>query len=188
MTFGDLFIMIVMIIIVVMYVQNHYNEVEFVVSRVDQRRYLVRKLPDKQQAADYLAAINIDLQKLVDHMLAKFPDNPDAQQLHANYNADAISEGSAESGYTSYSINKGDKIVLCIRQKDNSFVGKNIILYVAIHELAHLMTSEVGHTETFWKNFRFLLAEAIDIGVYVKVEFDKRPEDYCGIKITSSVL
>ena len=80
--------------------------------------------------------------------------------------------------------------MLCLRQKDEekSFVEKNVLLYVAIHELAHLMTDEIGHTPKFWTNFRFLLTEAVDIGIYVKVDYSKKPADFCGIKVSSSVI
>jgi hypothetical protein len=188
MSFTEIFVIFIMVIILVMYVQNHYGEVEYVQSSVDKKQYLVRKLSDKQQAANYLANINIDLSALVKHMVAKYPSNEDAQQLYKNYNPDAVSEGSIESGYTSYSVNKGEKLILCIRQKDKSFVKKNVILYVAIHELAHIMTKEVGHTTMFWDNFKFLLQEAIDIGIYEKINFSAQPHEYCGIQITNSVI
>jgi WLM domain len=64
-----------------------------------------------------------------------------------------------ENGYTSYSVNKGEKIVMCVRQKDNSLVPKNVVMYVGIHELSHIMTSDIGHTPEFWDNFKFLLAK-----------------------------
>jgi hypothetical protein len=69
-----------------------------------------------------------------------------------------------------------------------SFVEKNVIIYPFVHELGHLMTSEIGHTPLFWKNFKFILQEAVDIGVYSKIDFKNNPTDYCSIKITSSVI
>jgi len=188
MSFAELFVIFIMALILVMYIQNHYGEVEYVKSDIDQRQYLVRKMADKQKAADYLALVNKDLLRLAKHMMAKFPDNDEVQQLYRNYNPDAISEGSVESGYTSYSVNKGEKLILCIRQKDKSFVDRNVIMYVAIHELAHIMTKEVGHTPKFWENFKFLLREAIDIDIYKKVNFNNKPQEYCGIHITNSVI
>lgn len=188
MSFPEVFVIFIMVTILIMYIQNQYNEVEYVTSTIDKRRYLVQKLEDKQQAADLLAKINKDLIQLIRHVMAKHTENEDVARLYDNYNPDSISEGSIESGYTSYSVNKGEKIILCIRQKDNSFVDKNILLYVAIHELAHIMTKEVGHTDTFWTNFKFLLNEAIAIDVYRKVDFNNKPKDYCGIQITSSVI
>lgn len=188
MSFAELFVIFVMALILVMYIQNHYGEVEYIVSSIDQRQYLVRKMVDKQKAADYLAMVNRDLLKLVKHMMAKHPENDEVHQLYKNYNPDALSEGSVESGYTSYSVNKGEKLILCIRQKDKSFVERNVIMYVAIHELSHIMTKEVGHTPRFWDNFKFLLKEAIDIEVYKKVQFNTKPQEYCGIQITNSVI
>ena len=187
-SFVEIFVVFIMAVIVIMFIRNHYGEVEYFKSDVDERYYLVRKLPDREEAANYLARINQTLQKLVKHMMAKYPNDADVLRLYDNYNPESISEGSPDSGYTSYSVNKGEKIILCIRQKDNTFVEMNVIMYVAIHELAHIMTKEVGHTDTFWANFRRLLKEAIDIGVYKKVDFNARPEDYCGIKITTSII
>lgn len=171
-----------------MFIQNQYSEVERVQSMVDKRIYIVRKLPNSQAAADYLADVNIKMIKLVKHMIAKYPKNDEAKQLYQNFNPEAISEGSPDSGYTSYSVNKGEKLILCIRQKDNTFVEINVILYVAIHELGHIMTKEVGHTEHFWENFRLLLQEAIDLGIYTKIDYKENPHDYCGIKITNSIV
>lgn len=186
MSFTEVFVLFVMTIIIVMIVQNHFSEVEYVKSTVDGRNYLVCKLPQKQQAADYLADINSKLMRLIKHMVAKY-STKDVYQLYSNYNPDYISEGSHVSGFTSYTVGKS-KLVLCIRQKDNSFVEKNTIMYVAIHELAHMMTPETGHTPSFWSNFKILLEEAISIGLYKKVDFANKPQDYCGIQITSSIV
>lgn len=188
MSFMEVFVLFLMTIVIVMFIQNHFGEVEYVKSTVDQRYYLVRKLPQNQQAADYLADLNVKLILLVKHMMAKFPDNAEVVQLYHNYNPNAISEGSYESGYTSYTVNKGEKLIMCIRQKDQSFVDKNMLFYIATHELAHIMTTEHGHTEKFWDNFKLLLNEAMALGLYTKVDFNNKPQDYCGIKITSSIV
>jgi hypothetical protein len=189
MGFSEIFVLIIVGITLIAYIVNTIDtEVEYVKSKVDGKKYLVRSLPDKQEAADLLAELNKDMMKLINHLLKKFPDNEDIQRLYKNYDPAAISEGSPDSGYTSYSINKGEKLVICIRNSDMSFVKKNIIVYPFVHELGHLMTSEVGHTPLFWKNFKFILQEAVDIGIYNKVDFKNNPTDYCSIKITSSVI
>lgn len=188
MSLTDAVVIVIMVAIVFMYFKKQYGEVTYVRSKLDGRRYLVQKKPDAERAADMLARLNADMIKLVQHMMAKFRSREDVRRLYNNYNADAISEGGMEHGYTSYSVNKGEKVVLCIRQKDGSFVSQNVLVYVATHELAHIMTSEVGHTDTFWANFRFLLREAMKIGVYTYQDFGKEPQPYCGIQITSSVV
>lgn len=193
MNFIEIFIIIMMAIIILMYIQNHYGEVDYITSQIDGRRYLVRNLSDSKEASDLLAKINIDLVRLVRHMSAKHGQDPElkdyVKSLVQNYNPNTISEGSPDTGYTSMTINKGEKLILCIRQSDKKFVDKNTILYVAIHELGHIMTfDETGHTPKFWNNFKILLKEAIDIGIYTKTDYTNKPTDYCGIKITSSII
>lgn len=189
-TFLDFFIIFVIIIILFLYIKSYYAEVTYVKSKIDNRNYLVRKLPDSQQAADFLASISVDLQKLVKYLVATYPDNDNIKRLYKNFNPDNISEGSPYSGYTSYSVNKGERIILCIRQNDEkgTFVDKNVALYVSIHELAHLATESIGHEPDFWANFKFILQEAVNIGIYTKVDFAKDPQPFCGIKVSSSVI
>jgi hypothetical protein len=188
--FLDYFVLFIGVILLFLYIRSYYGEVEFVKSKIDEQFYLVRKLPDRQEAAELLSTLADDLDALVKHMYAKYPDNQDVKRLYHNFNKNNISEGSPDSNYTSYSVNKGEKIVLCIRQKDeeHTFVEKNVLLYVSIHELGHLMTEEVGHTTTFWENFKFLLREAVEMGIYKKVDYSKQPADFCGIKVSSSVI
>lgn len=189
MVFAQGFVLFILALILVMYIQNFYGEIEVVLSDIDQRKYVVQKLPDRKQAADLLASINADIVKLIQHLRAKYPDSAEVKFLYANYNPNALSEGSLDSGYTSYSVNKGEKVILCIRQKDKSFVQKNVLMYVALHEVAHIYThKEVGHTDLFWKNFKFLLEEAIQLGIYTKEDYNAHPMDYCGIQITSTIL
>ena len=193
MSFIEVFIIFVMAVIILMFIQNHYGEVDYVTSKMDGRKYLVRNLSDAQQAADLLADINADLVKLVRHMSAKYASDKTLKDyvkaLSDNYNPNAVSEGSPDSGYTSMTINKGEKLILCIRHSNKTFVDKNVVMYVAIHELAHIMTfNETGHTKLFWDNFKILLNEAIDIGSYNRIDYGSKPADYCGIKITSSIV
>lgn len=184
----DIFIVILVTVLLVLFIKNYYGERIYIKSSIDDRYYLVYKAHDSQRAADYLAEINSKLLKLTRHMMAKYGESKDANQLYQNFNPNSIQEGSPDSGYTSYSFNKGEKLILCIRQTDHTFVDKNVVMYVSIHELAHIMTREVGHTTMFWDNFKFLLQEAIDLGMYKKVNFNQRPHDYCGIKISNSII
>jgi predicted metal-dependent hydrolase len=186
----EFLIIIIGIALALVYVKENFTEVEFVKSTVDGRSYLVRNMPDSQKAADLLARLAVKLEKLIDHMVAKYPDDKEVKYMKKNYDPENISEGSEDTNYTSYSVNKGEKIVFCIRSRDgkNTLVDENTLVYVAVHELAHLMTKEVGHTDQFWKNFRRLLKEAVKLGLYTKVNYAEQPVEYCGIKITSTVL
>lgn len=190
----DKVFIVIMCILIVFYVKNqYYAEVEVVYSKIDGRAYVVKSLPNKEKAADLLAKMNRRLIILVKHMTqnkdGKFVQE-DVDRLNGNFNPDNISEGTDKTNYTSYSINKGEKIVFCLRSRDgkDTLVDLNTVMYVAIHELGHLMTEEIGHPTSFWTNFRILLKEAITLGLYKKVDYAAQPVKYCGIHIKSSVV
>jgi hypothetical protein len=170
------------------YVQGQNSEVEYVRSNVDQRQYLVQKGGTSAQAADALGKIISDVEALIRHLQEKYPDDERVAMLADRFDPAAVSEGSSHTGYTSYSVNKGEKIVLCLRQEDDSFAPPNVVMYVALHELAHLGTKEIGHPPSFWTNFRFILKEAVAIGIYEKQDYAKEPQPFCGITVDSSVI
>lgn len=191
MSFLDWFVLFILVVILVLYLKKHYGEVEYITSSIDGRTYLVLRLPDSKEAADTLAILNRDIQKLVKHLMAKYPDRPEVRRLYKNYNPDNVSEGSPYSGYTSYTVNKGEKLILCIRQKDKNktlIKDMNLLRYVVFHEAGHYASKGVGHTKEFWDNFKFILREAVEIGLYKKVDYAKDPRPYCGIKVSSSVI
>ncbi len=166
------------------------GNMEHVQSTVDGNTYLVQALPDRQEAANLLAQIRAKLETLVRHLEKISPQDERTQRLVLNFKGEKIQEGVESSKHTSYSINKGEKIVFCIRAKDDKkqLVDLNTMVFVALHELAHLATESVGHTEEFWTNFRWILEEAVNVGVYTEQDFKSKPQPYCGITITDSPL
>tara|TARA_B100001123_G_C15327992_1_gene1030227 strand:+ start:3571 stop:4149 length:579 start_codon:yes stop_codon:yes gene_type:complete len=187
---GTAFSVLTLGLITKMYYDKNLSGVEYVESKVDKKKYLVRKLPDKKKAADLLANIRLKLVKLCDYLELKHSKNKNVYRLIKRFNSNNITESSPSEKYTSYSVNKGDKIVFCLRSRDEKqkLVKENVMMFVALHELAHVMTKSVGHTEEFWDNFRYLLKKAIHIGVYKEIDFANNPVDYCGTKITNSPL
>ena len=100
-----------------------------------------------------------------------------------------IKESSANSEYTSYSINKGEELVFCLRSKyTNKLHDINDIMYVAIHEIAHIGCPEIGHTPLFKKINKFLLERAVNKGLYTFENYRKTQKEYCGITLTSNIL
>ena len=57
-------------------------------------------------------------------------------RLKNRYNPYKLTETEENSKYTSYSLNKGEKIALCIRKKEDNmtFVNENTVIFVAVHE------------------------------------------------------
>lgn len=170
------------------YLHGKLAEVEYVRSQVDGNVYLVQKTRSSQEAADALGKINMDIIALIAHLKHKYPDDPRVKAIERRYDHNAVSEGSATSGYTSYSVDK-ERLVLCLRTDDpEEFASPNVVMYVTLHEIAHLGTEEVGHTGTFWRNFGWLLKEAIAIGIYKRQDYSKDPQSFCGIQVDSSVI
>ena len=192
--FVSFFLILICITIFYVYLENKAVDVTYMKSTIDNKEYLVRNLPDKQEAANILAQIREGLTKIVDHLYEnkeKEKDKiKDIERLKKNYRPDNITESSPGNKYTSYSINKGEKLVFCIRAKGvtTPLEDINTLMFVAIHELAHLMTKEIGHPPIFWENMKYLLKKAIELGVYKKQNFEKKPVSYCGTKITNSPL
>jgi hypothetical protein len=160
-----------------------------VVSTVDNQTYTVRDMPDKQQAADTMAKVRLKMNKLKIHLETTVPDKPQVQQLTRNFEAQAyrFTEATPDAEHTSYSVNKGEAVHFCLRQReggDESLVDEEIITFVALHEMGHMITKTIGHDADFWNNFAWLLQEAERIGIYKHRDFRAHPVSYCGMKIT----
>jgi predicted metal-dependent hydrolase len=196
--FTTFFFILICITIFYVYLENKAVDVTYV--KTHNVEFLVRNLPDKEEAALLLSKIRERLLQIVEHTTRKKKlENKDKdkdkehidalKRLKKNYKPNNITESSPGNKYTSYSINKGEKIVFCLRSKEtNKLVDINTMMFVAIHELAHLMTKSIGHTTEFWDNMRFLLKEGIKLKVYEKQDFNKVPVEYCGTQITDTPL
>jgi hypothetical protein len=160
-------------------------------STVDSRVYKVRDLPDKQQAADLLARVRQKVAQLYSVIKEKFPDKPQIVQMVKNFTPDPYRfvESTPDAEHTSYSVNKGEKIHMCLRQREGTnekLVDENIMVFVALHELGHVITPTLGHGPDFWNNFAWLIKQAEAIGIYNYQDFKAHPVSYCGLKITDS--
>jgi len=68
-------------------------------------------------------------------------------------------------GEKSYTINK-EKIFLCLKDKNEKYYDSNMLVYVLLHELSHVLNDEVGHGEKFQRIFNEVLEKATDTGIY----------------------
>lgn len=84
-----------------------------------------------------------------------------------------------KKGSSAYTENKR-AITLCLKDPhSNKYYSMNTIMYVALHELAHVITKSHGHGEEFKRNFKQLLDKATQIGIYnpsIPI-----PNTYCGV-------
>ena len=155
--------------------------------------YLVRKLPDMQKAADTLNDIYNRLKKLIKYLDSLDESHSFIKKYNKNildkYDKIIFRETDVNSKFTSYSINKGEEIVFCLRSKvDNKIHDINELMYVAIHEIAHVACPEIGHTPLFLKINKLLLEHSIDIDIYKYKNYNLYPENYCGIELNNNIL
>lgn len=185
------FIVILFIILVALKIYTDRDEFNLtcIVSTVDGKKYCVRERTQIQNASNLLARTSEKLAYLVENVGQRYPDRDNVKKLVNNFNPTTIKETLPTSEYTAYSENKGEKLAFCLNKKknnDDNLIDSNTLMFVAIHEIAHIMTTSIGHTEEFWNNFKFLLENAVELKLYTPVDYKKEPEGYCGMNITDN--
>jgi hypothetical protein len=148
---------------------------EEVSSIVDNEKYLIKKeenIKTQIDKADKLARVNNKIQILIRSL-----STSDERRKMLEEAPLKIQErkDTKEIGYT---INKGEKIGLCLDDDENT------LFFVVLHELSHVITKEYGHTDKFWKNFEFMIKQAVKLGVYDYKDYNKNPINYCNYKIS----
>lgn len=181
----ELTIYLILFFIVVFYfIIDNYKHV-YKKSSIDNRYYRVKNDDKAQESADTLAKINKRIMKLIEY-IKTLEEKPEYVSRLYYYNPDTIKENVWNID-TTYTLNKGQEITFCLTPRDekhgNEVYPINLLMYVAIHELAHVVSIASGHGDEFKRNFNDLLKHANDSGVYKHINFKKTPKEYCGIYI-----
>ena len=184
-----LYITIIIILILLLW-YNNFGETDLTfVKGHDEDFHLVRNLSNKHMAADVMAEIKERLEKLIIHLKKTYPNNKDIYRLKNRYDEDNIRETALTDNGTSYSVDKGKEISICIRDKQTERIHSiNLLMFVSIHEMAHIMSKTYGHNDEFLKNFIFLLKESVKIGIYNNIDYSRNKKEYCGIVVDSNPL
>jgi len=187
--FGFIIILFIILVALKMYYDSDVFNLRCIVSTVDGKKYCVRERNNIQKASNLLARTTEKLEYLVENVGHRYPKRENVKRLVENFNPTTIKETLPTSEYTAYSENKGEKLAFCLnkkKQNNDNLIDSNTLTFVAIHEVAHIMTISVGHTEEFWNNFKFLLENAVELKIYTPVDYKKEPENYCGMDITDN--
>ena len=147
------------IIVFKIYIEADFFQLKCIISDVDGNKYCVRERKKMDDAADLLAKVNEKMKFIVAYMYKKHPDKKNVQRLNDGFNPKRINETLPTSEFTAYSENKGEKLAFCLHRRKNGtkLIDENTLTFVALHELSHVMSSSVGHTDEFWDNFKFIL-------------------------------
>ncbi len=115
-----------------------------------------------------------------------------ANRLHKRWNKiskkeNGIRETSINEKSAAYVLNKGDQMRMCVRKKGDpsKLEDSNTMIFVLLHELAHLMSEKYGHGEEFQNNFSFITKKAVEQGIYRYQNFKEKSSSYCGTEITN---
>jgi hypothetical protein len=177
-------------------------------SQIDNRVYKVRSGSNPQRRADLLAFIRMKLDLLVDTLSKdqRYVSDPDVQRLISNWNKGVtIKEiGNMESD-AAYVMNK-QHMSFCLQDspepgkplKNTNIEDTNLITYVGIHELAHIMSIETEHGPEYIRNFEFLLGYAQNINytnpftkvtekLYIPLNNLQTADNYCGVELKKSI-
>jgi hypothetical protein len=183
---------------------SNYSDVVYIKSDIDQKSYMIRYGKNKspsflKESANTLATINQRIELLIQTLFKKWGTNPSKKyfliKLKENYNPYMISEAAIDPRYTTYTVDKED-IHICLRTRDayEKIYDINLLMYVVLHELAHLCNYNMegvpiqGHGDSFKYIFKFLVQEAIELGVYTYTNYASVPQEYCGIRVNSSII
>ena len=192
------------LLILSMFFYFQFDDSVKVKSTLDGNYYIIRHGRNKrnsylEESANQLAVINSRIERLIKHLDEKYKSTHEFDHcleiLEKKYNYNILSEAAIDRRYTTYTLNKSD-MHICLRTRDNNerLYDTNTLMYVVIHELAHLCNYSrdnnpiIGHGIEFMRIFKLLLENAIEIGIYEYVDYRNTPKEYCGMMISSNIV
>tara|TARA_B110000977_G_C11069873_1_gene489201 strand:- start:1157 stop:1729 length:573 start_codon:yes stop_codon:yes gene_type:complete len=182
------FVLISLSILLICFAKKTYNRVYQKSSR-NNKLYLVQVSSGKIQlkSANLLASLSKKKIKLCSYIQnsSKYKNHYGMKRLLANRYVKLEELAHEYRNEAAYSVNKGERIGICLRNKKGSVENENNMMFVLLHELSHIMTKNYAHDEEFWKNFALLLRAATECNVYTYINYEKNPTTYCGHHITS---
>lgn len=186
--FFYIFVGIVLFFCLAIYYQSDAFNLKCIIASEDGNRYCVREREKLELAANLLAKVTQKMKDTVEYVKQKHSEDPRTIRLVEGFDPKTISETLPTSELTAYSENKGEKIAFCLNttKEGNRLIDINTLTFVALHELSHVATESVGHTQEFWQNFKWVLQNAKEAGIYNPVDYKKQPQEYCGMKINDN--
>jgi len=201
-------IIAVVIVCAIIAIHAHTQKREFLKVKTSNGEiyHVLEKYDDKQETAEMLRRVNekgfifLEILKKKYHVNAsekriielREEMNPIQRNLHdivdriiTRYNYENLfeTEPTGKNG-TSYTVEKGKQLHMCTRDKHTSNLhSEHEIMFVLLHELAHMGNLGWGHERDFWEVFKFLLIEANESGVHTSIDYSQQPIVYCGLPV-----
>jgi hypothetical protein len=175
-------------LIILIILENNELFLEYRNSKLNNKKYGIQEEFNKSdEAVEILAKLHDQMDNLVTDLHKNYPNDERVLRLVKGFRKAKIEEAPNDDG-SSYTINKGELVAICLRHKKNEhpFHDYNTLLFVIIHEMSHIASISEGHNSEFITNFKWLLKEANKFGYYEPVNYQKSPMTYCGVKVTNN--
>lgn len=160
-------------------------------SSVTGKEYGIQEmLKDADATADVIGQLDLFIQDFIKYLVANHPDDKRTQRIRRNVKLLRLEESAFEDGVSSFTLNKGELMSLCVREKTDgqAFHDYQTLLFVVIHELAHVGSVSTGHGSEFVTNFKWLLEQAAESGKYHPADYSQNPITYCGVRVTNNPM
>ena len=186
--FFYIFIAVILLLCLRIYYDSDAFNLKCIIASKDGNTYCVREREKLELAANLLAQVTQKMKDVVIYLKQKHPEDPRTVRLVEGFNPKTISETLPTSELTAFSENKGEKIAFCLNttKEGNRLIDINTLTFVALHELSHVCTESIGHKQDFWQNFKWVLQNAKEAGIYNPIDYKKSPKEYCGMKINDN--
>ena len=188
------YLFVILLFIIIIYFYFNKTNVVRTMNVNNNKSYIVRNVSDKETAVMMLSNMEDNLKLLITRLMNDHSviNNTEMYEyitvINDKIDSVEIQESTADSLHTSYSLNKGELLVFCIRSKKTLKIhDMNELMYVAIHEIAHIGCPEIGHTDLFFKINTYLINKAIQYGIYKYVDYSKFNKEYCGMTLSVTV-
>lgn len=181
------YIVLILVVVIGYYI---YLNSKYVTIQVNNNKFQVEKnSPNRMDSLNLLIEVRKRLDKLIKYMEKHTPKDPKLPRLKRRFKETVLREANptGDPSQTSYTINKGAAIVLCLRLNDTTLVDINTLTYVAFHELTHIYSSSYHHTDEFWTNMAYMEKMAHKAGIYHSTDYTQTPTRYCGMTIKTNV-
>lgn len=168
------------------YYKNSLDNSVLIQSDIDGEYYYAHNTFDAKESVNLMAQLNARGISLLKWLAKKKPDDEQFKKLISRYNYQKMMENSPHnfSRTSSYMKHKGKVFAICLRRKDGTLYPFDILFFVFLHELSHLMIDEYEHPPSYWVAFKKLLGAAKESGTYMPIDFQKYPIEYGGQPLT----
>ena len=190
---------LISIILIFIYIYFFLNKKKNLVSieSYNGTKYMVYNDNLNKDKANLLATIVKNMCILKNYLVKNIDDKefieykPYIKQLDKNFNENrtSIYETDPNSNLTSYSVNKGEELSVCLKSKNDSKLHDiNLLMYVIVHEMSHFACPEIGHGALFQKIFKKFIEVSIKLEIYSFKDYNNKPVEYCGMILSSNVM